>query len=292
MRPLILIFTLLFAVARTSSAQTCPPGDAARAAMLSLGLQNKLLAHKLDDGFELDASTTVEKDIVMLRKTLDVATQAFFHCEAGDTSDPQILQSELASFLHTDRSKRDETSLRDDGVYGANLRVKVEPADGLSKVVFVTLSFGISCGDDHILLLFSKDTDQWRENLHWYSANYTKPSDAFGDFFTYALVPGPDKVPLVAVAHGHPWCTSRFSNFDVDLLRPATESSPQLVLAHVNEEYDRLGPDPEKIRPTPDGFKLRISVTAASPTQSVRIATFQYRTTAQILERVQAKGKR
>src|SRR5579871_276422 len=291
MRPLILIFTFLFAVARTCLAQTCPPGDAARAAMLSLGLQNKLLAHKLDDGFELDPSLTVEKDIVMLRKTLDVATQAFFHCEAGDTSDAEILQSKLASFLHTDRSKRAETSSQQDGVYGANLRVKVEPVDGFSKAVFVTLSFGISCGDDNILLLFSKDTGQWRENLHWYSANYTKPSDAFGDFFTYALVPGPDRVPLVAVAHGHPWCTSRFSNFNVDLLRPATESSPQLVLAHVNEEYDRLGPDPEKIHPTPDGFKLRISVTADNPIQASHVITFRYRTTAQTLERVQ-KGKK
>jgi hypothetical protein len=260
--------------------------------MLSLGLQNKLLAHKLDDGFELDASPTVEKDIVKLRKTLDVAAQAFFHCEAGDTSDPEILQSKLAFFLHTDRSKRNEDGSQYDGIYGANLRVKVEPVDGLSKAVFVTLSFGISCGDDNILLLFSKDTGQWRERLHWYSANYTKPSDAFGDFFTYALVPGPDKVFLVAVAHGHPWCTSRYTNFDVDLLRPATESSPQQLLAHVNEEYDRLGPAPEKIYPTPDGFKLRVSVTDESPMRASRVVTFRYRTTAQTLEREQRKGRK
>ena len=221
--------------------------------MLPLGMQNKLLAHKIAvDDFELDAPADVGRDIVMLRKTLDIATQAFFRCEAGDDSDPASLQTELAAFLHTDRSKRDENSSSQDGVYGANLRIKVVTAKGISNSVFVVLTFDINCGDDNVLLLFTKEAGLWSEHLHWYSDKYTKPSDAFGDLYLYSLVPGKDGTPLVAIAHGHPWCTSRWSGFDINLVRPTTTLTPQVMLGHFSTGYDRGSDEDEgsPINPT------------------------------------------
>jgi hypothetical protein len=252
-------------------------------------MQNKLLAHKIAvDDFELDAPADVGRDIVMLRKTLDIATQAFFHCEAGDDSDPVSLQTKLAVFLHTNRSKRNENSSSQDGVYGANLRIKVETAKGISNSVFVVLTFGIDCGDDNVLLLFTKEADRWSEHLHWYSDKYTKPSDAFGDLYLYSLVPGKDGIPLAVIAHGHPWCTSRWSGFDINLLRPATALTPQVTLGYFSAGYDRLSDENQKIKLTADGFTFKFltneAIPAKDPLQMSGPLTLRFRTTTNTLE--------
>src|SRR6185312_12210752 len=104
---------------------------------------------------ELDAPPDVGRDVVMLRKTLDVATQAFFHCETDNDSNPVTLQSKLAAFLHTNQSKRDDNTSTPDGVYGANLAVHIETAKGFPNSIFVVLTFGIECGDDNLLFLYT-----------------------------------------------------------------------------------------------------------------------------------------
>lgn len=221
----ILGMILVFVAGRACAQSSCSLIDVRTEAMLPLGIQNKLLAHKIKaDDFELEAPTDVGRDVVMLRKTLDVATQAFFRCEAKSDETPTSLQSGLASFLHADRSKRADNS---DEVYGANLGVHIEEAKGFPDSIFVVLTFGIECGDDNLLLLFTKDGDHWKERLHWYADKYTAPSDAFGDFFLYAVAPGPEGKPAIAVAHGTPWCTSRMSGFKVDLIKPSDSDSPQ-----------------------------------------------------------------
>jgi hypothetical protein len=203
--------------------------------MLPLALQNKLLAHKIaSDDIELDAPADVSRDIVMLRKTLDVATQSFFRCEAGDDSSPESLQTKLAAFLHTDRSARDDSHDREDGIYGANLAVHIEPAKDFPNSLFVVLTFGIECGDDNLLFLYAQEDGRWVQHLHWYSDKYTGPSDAFGNFIDYKSVPGPDSAkPILALIHGHPQCMSVHSAFGMDLVRPASDSSPQQLLDHL-----------------------------------------------------------
>ncbi len=277
------------ALATSLATLSCPPGDAARTAMLPLAIQNKLLAHKIaPDDFELDAPADVGRDIVMLRKTLDTATQAFFRCEAGNDSDPESLQTRLAAFLHADESKRNENGTALDGVYGANLNIKLTPARGLPNSIFVVLNFSIECGDDNVLLLFTKETDQWSKRLHWYSNEYTKPSDAFGDLYVYSAVPGQDGAPLVAIAHGHPWCTSRWSGFNIDLLRPATKLTSQVILGHFSTGYDRNSDQTQRIKPTANGFTFKFWTNEAvpdnDPTQMSGPLTLRFRTTANTLE--------
>ena len=118
----------------------------------------------------------------MLRKTLYVATPAFFRCESGDESDPALLQSKLATFLHTDRSKRKTQNS------GANLKVRVEASKEFSSFIAVVLTFDIECGNDNVLLIFTHEGNQWRESGHWYSDKFIEQTDCtFGDFFVYAL---------------------------------------------------------------------------------------------------------
>lgn len=244
--------------------------------MLPLGLQTKLLKHKIaDNDVELEAPADVGRDIVMLRKTLDIATQAFFRCEAKSESGPASLKSGLATFLHADRSKRAEIS---DEVYGANLTVEVENAKGLRDSVFVVLTFGIECGDDSLLLLFTRDGEHWRERLHWYADKYTAPSDAFGDFLLYTAAPGPNNEPVVAVAHGTPWCTSRYSGFKFDLIKPGDAGSPQKVLASSQNAYSR-GDTTPTLKPYSEGVTLRLDSSSADlEGVFTYLGVFRYRT--------------
>jgi hypothetical protein len=289
MKSRLLLLPILVLVSAVAQSQ-CPTGDAARAAMLALGLQNKLLAHKIaPDDFELDAPADVGRDIVMLRKTLDIATQAFFRCEAGDDSSPASLQSKLSLFLHAKQSLRDDSHDRSDGIYGANLAVHIEPAKGFPESLFVVLSFGIDCGDDNLLFLYSKDAGQWHQRLHWYSDKYTKPSDAFGDFFLYTVAPGPGNQPLIAAAHGTPWCSSRMSAFHADLIHAADSLGAQKPVAHLDEYYSRFDVDP-KLRTEPDGFELRLQVDSLDEATLVRPGIYRYRTTDGLLKRIQPGG--
>jgi hypothetical protein len=254
--------------------------------MLPLGLQNKLLAHKIAaDDFELDAPPEVGRDIVMLRKTLDVATQAFFHCEAGETN-AASLQTKLAAFLHADRSARDDSHDREDGIYGANLTVHIEPAKAFPNSLFVVLTLGIECGDDNLLLLYSREDGRWKQRLHWYSEKYTKPSDAFGDFLVYTAAPGPNNEAAVAVAHGTVWCTSRFSGFDLDLIAPGADVGSQTLLAHQQAGYSR-GDTVPTLKPYAEGVTLRVD-SSSRDLEGVftYVGVFRYRTTSGNLDRL------
>lgn len=285
-RPALILLSLIAATARAQS--PCPPGDAARTALLPLALQYKLLGHKIStDDFDLDAPADVSRDLVMLRKTLDVATQAFFRCEAGDDTVPHSLQAKLSAFLHTKESVRDETHDREDGIYGANLTVRIESAKGFPNSLFVVLTFGVECGDDNLLFLYTEEGGHWHQRLHWYSDKYAHPSDAFGDFFLFTAAPGPDPThPLVAVAHGTPWCTSRFSNFKIALLQPSTTDSPQKLLSDTYADYSR-GDTTPTLKPYAEGVALRLDASSRDlEGVFTYIGVFRYRTTSGRLERL------
>jgi hypothetical protein len=230
-----LLFLSIFVLASAHAQSPCPPGDAARAAMLPLGPQNKLLAHKIaTDVPEFEAPADVGRDIVMLRKTLDVATQAFFHCEAGDDINPASLQKGLSAFLHTNESKRPEFGSQP---YGANLTASVESADGFTNSVYVVLTFEVECGDDKLLFLYSHNTDGWYRRLHWYADSYSGPADAF-QFVDYKTVAGRNpNEQLIALIHGHAQCASVHTAFTLELALPASISGHEEILDHLDHTF-------------------------------------------------------
>lgn len=98
------------------------------------------------------------------------------------------------------------------------------------ELMTVEWSFGIDCGNDSVLLVYEFDHG-WKRIVRWQSGDYSEISGAFGDFFQYAVVPlGAAGDWAVAVAHGHPWCTSRWSGFDLDVISPAHNRSQQLAI--------------------------------------------------------------
>ena len=166
--------------------------------------------------------------------------------------------------------------------------VHVKPLSGKPEMLAIDLSFSIGCGDDYMLLVFRHTGQAWQKALDYHSDKYTQPSDAFGDFFLYTTVPGPTKDSLMAVAYGTPWCSSRMSGFHVDLLRPADESLPQALLAHLNEGYSRYDHMPTALKQTSDGFQIRVWDDSLDfDNLFTRPRIYRFRTTGAKLERIQ-----
>jgi hypothetical protein len=162
----------------------------------------------------------------------------------------------------------------------------------------VDASFDVDCGDDHTLVLLQWDQESrsWRRTLSWHTDKYTRPSDAFGDFFSRLPVPGPHGESLIAVVHGAPSCNSVWSRFDVELLAPATSQSPQKLLARDQRVYSRKRGDiafgRERDDRIIDGFVIQTWVTSRDPDwkrperERYIDRHFQYRTTSGTLERL------
>ncbi len=175
-----------------------------------------------------------------------------------------------------------------DQVYGTDLRVSVTVPANKPELLMVDWSFGIDCGNDSLLLVYSRHASQWKQVLRWQSKADESISDAFGDFFQYAVVPlGPTERWGVAVAHGHPWCTSRWSGFDLDVIAPAQDSLPQRVLFHKSAGYVRFEDVRPIIKPKQDGFDLRLEVGLMDPDIMTRCGVYRFRTTEENIERIQ-----
>jgi hypothetical protein len=147
--------------------------------------------------------------------------------------------------------------------WSANLLVHVTaPTAGLLQV---ELSFTISCGNDTMLLILQREGARWEEAMRWQAAPYSEVSGAFGDgFFTAILTPQAGQWHL-AVIHGHPWCTSRFSGFSIDILAPTSDSNRPRVIWHTDRGYSRgdylerlkvLGPDTFEFRNNADAMEF------------------------------------
>jgi hypothetical protein len=99
---------------------------------------------------------------------------------------------------------------------------------------FFICTSSCSSGSDSMLLVYELQNGAWKQALRWQSPPLKSISAAFGDFFVSALLRAPHAGGpggwRVAVAHGTPWCQSRLSAFEIDLLSPgAGASSPKQV---------------------------------------------------------------
>ena len=122
--------------------------------------------------------------------------------------------------------------------YGSNLLIHVTRPT--PSTLAIESSFRIGCGDDSVLVLFASDESRWKELLVWQALPYKEISGAFGDFFVYSILPAnPTHGLRVLAAHGRPWCTSRFSGFEMDLLAPQPTGGKPRVVWHTARGYSR-----------------------------------------------------
>jgi hypothetical protein len=234
---------------------------------------------------DTDVDPATQALIARFKDALAVATNDFMGSLQRDSFQTSTAQAKFAALLRANKAPN-HRALR----YGANLTVSIgilagSPPNAVDPV-FVDIGFSISCGEDHMLLVYERRRGSWQEVIRWQSGKYNEISGAFGDFFEYVLVPGGTSGDwALAVAHGRPWCTSRWSSFALDLVAPGSSGVSQRRLLHREEEYVR---DSEVTMHTePQGFEMRMNTGDLDVDIMTRSTVRRYRVTGDSVRRVQ-----
>jgi hypothetical protein len=289
------LFVAMLAVACAAEAQSpCSSlvrTDAAKVAELRANLRSIRVAEEEADD---EVPKAAQDGVFQLKLALGRTARDLLTCEP-QAVDPAKLESELATLLNanapqpparavvTNRDKRYTEWLAFG--YGRNLQVHAKLLSG--TLLSVEFEFHIPCGDDHVLMIFEREQDSWQERLIWQAKPYSEISGAFGDIFDWLIVPSDERNPWkVVVVRGHPWCTSRFSGFDMELLEPTTDPVSPRVIWHTQRQYSR-GDYPARLRTTADGFEFRVNAAALGVDDYERTVIYRYRVSGDNVTRVQ-----
>lgn len=213
-----------------------------------------------------------------LRCAADVALT-----QAGPSADAVELQNQIGHVLSANRpapadnpvvSGNDQTF----GTYAQELAVSVSRSLSFPKLLEIRFSMDIPCGDDNLLLVYVLENGAWRNKLRWQAPPLKEISEAFGDFFVSTMVSANEggSSPRIVVAHGTPWCTSRFSGFAIDVLAPSSDPSLPKILWHTQRGYSR-GDFSPTLRSSRDTFELRVNESALDGDSFERRVIYQYR---------------
>jgi len=273
-------------------AQPCSEGSIAKSAGQVHAIQSQLLAVNVGDhGMDTNVGPTTQTAIHALKDAIGETVDAFMRCESPSL-DAAGVQTRLAALLKANLAQKPESYAAGswpetiDQVYGSDLKIRSTILQNDPAVIAVQTTFGIDCGEDNQLFAYEAQRGEWHRELVWQSANYNSIGEAFGDFFLYRLVPS-TLAPgwVLAVAHGHPWCSSNLSAFDIDVLRPDSPASPQRVLFHANEVYRR--DEDIKMSSVLGGVELRLITDSMDAGILTRSAIYRYRVAGSNSERVQ-----
>ncbi len=284
MKCLPLVLALL-AVIPCSAQTPCAPAQLSDAANRVHRIQEGLKQVKVE---EMDTNVPAEaRDLITQLKDALSCTADAVLAGAAPSVDPVELQQRLAHVLSANppQPPRDAVVPKDDhrfdealGSYGHNLRVQVTRPVTVAGLIEVEFSLNIECGQDYLLLIYELGNGAWRRRTRWQASPLKQTSDAFGDFFLVTILPGPaggTYGPRVVVAHGTPWCTSRLSGFEMDVLSPVVDPNSPKVLWHTHREYSRFNFTPT-ISSSEDTFELRLNAPTWDPTGFERRVIYRY----------------
>jgi len=285
---LCLLILLLAPLAHAQ--QPCLHPDLHAAAQQVKAIQTQLLAYRLKEEMDESVPPPLQANISAFKDALASLADSALHC-ASPSPNPKLVESTLAKLLNA--TKPEKQVVYDpnkppqlDHIYGDEMTIKVTAPPKPPNLILVELGFDIPCGDDSMLLVFESRSGQWQQALRWQSGNYDEISGAFGDFFQYQILPQKDSASwLLAVAHGNPWCTSRWSGFGLDVVQPSADAIPQQVLFNLSTEYVRETDPVMKL--TPDGFQLRVEGASLDMNFMTRPEFFTYRVSGKQIVRVQ-----
>jgi hypothetical protein len=238
---------------------------------------------------EMDTNVPAEaRDLITQLKDALSCTADAVLASAAPSIDPLELQQRLAHVLGANPPQPPQGTVvaKDDRrfdealgpYYGHNLRTQVTRPATAARLIEVEFSINIECGDDHLLLVYALGNGLWRRQMRWQAPPLKKSSDAFGDFFLVTVLPAPGggtSGPRVVVAHGMPWCTSRFSGFDMDVLSPDSDPNSPRVLWHSERGYSRFSFTPT-ISSSDDTFELRLNASTWDPMGFERQVIYRY----------------
>lgn len=259
-----------------SAQEHCVVGALPQAASRVQSLRIEIEHVKVAD-MDVTVPPALAEKIDHLKDALNQVSNAEMAC-AGPTVSPEELEKQLAEALHANPPEPPPNTVisvsdhRYDeilGSYGHNLRVDVERPRNVQGILTIQYSINVECGSDSMLLVYELDHGAWVEKLWWQAPLLKRVSDAFGDFFLTAFLRGPSTPKgreanwRVVVAHGTPWCMSRFSGFKIDVLAPGSNVSSPRVLWHTERAYSRFEYAP-RIKSFGNTFELRLNADCMS----------------------------
>ena len=221
----------------------------------------------LDPGVPVTARDGLERLKDALTCLADVALG-----QAGPSVAPVELQNQLANVL----TANDDRAA---GSYGENLTVNVNRPPNAGGLLEIEFSVGIQCGNDNLLLVYASEDAAWRRILRWQAPPLKQISDAFGDFFVSGVLSpsgGGTSALSIVVAHGTPWCTSRFSGFAIDVLSTGSTPDSPKVRWHMGRGYSRADFVPS-LKCSGDTFELRINESSFDIESYERRVIYRYR---------------
>jgi hypothetical protein len=234
-----------------------------------------------------DDGTTVpplaQQLLPQLKSSLIEITREVMACQSTSAS-PQSIEQELASILHANppqpppdtvipNNDKQYTEAQSD-LYSSNLRVNAHQES--QSLTGITFTFTIPCGNDTIWMLFDKSGTQWQPALVWQAPPYKEISGAFGDVFLTGIISGKTNNSWRAViVHGHPWCTSRFSGLDIDVIAPSSSFTHPQVIWHTIRGYSR-GDFNARLHTTTDTFELFINAASMDVAGYERTVVYRY----------------
>jgi hypothetical protein len=296
MARLFVFVCMIFCTFAESRADTgCSQQSQHQTATQIANLRRQLLAIKVEMGYT-DVSASASDLIQKLKSQLNQAAQEVFACHDISVP-PATIQQELATLLHANLPEPPDQPISDADiekpeadVFGSGLKVRVSRASTSPLLLNVTFSFGVACGDDNILLLFEAEDAHWKEVLHWQAEPLHDVGHAFGDFFLSSILAGETpETWRVIVAHGKPWCTSRFSGFNIDVLEPTANAAQPRVVWHTDRGYSRGDFEPT-LKASGNIFEFRINDDAMmfdSGTAFERRVIYRYRVNANTVDRIE-----
>ena len=308
-----LALTLLLLSTLMAGAQTCSQSSKAAAAERLHQAQAKTLAFEaapMDSGVPAGVAPL----LVDLKNALVEASDAELACESTAAA-PTKLQADLNAFLSEatpgssvpkEPVSEGRTTVDNDfkpvkGLYGNEIKVQVSELFGPPRLVEVTFTNDVTCGDDSQLLIYEAKGDHWTRALRW-SADFGQgngssaawiPStnSAWGDFFLTGILTPDEAHPedwRAVVAHGTPWCTSRFSRFGLALLAPSAKGRAR-VIWQTDRGYSRGGDSAVRMKASGDTFELRMHADEMSFNEDgfERLVVYRYRVSGDKIIRLQ-----
>ncbi|KAG8149898.1 hypothetical protein [Burkholderia catarinensis] len=271
------------APAAALAAGPCPAADiAARAAIDAQQRVQQVRNPQGDGGGNVDISPPLRDALRAYKQALVSAIDARLAC-SDEHVDPAALKRTLAAALGVPApSIRSAAPKSGESAFGRNPDVDVERSDTSRPRLFVRAGFDIACGDDNLLTAYAWENGNWRRVLRWQADDYKDIGGAYGGGFWFSALPGGQ----VAVVHGTPWCSSRWSRFAADVVAPANGPAAQRTLFHTEHGYV-IDDDAIRFKARPDGFELRTTVGSIDSEVMTRPGIFRYRVDGDTVQRVQ-----
>lgn len=291
---------LLLLAVHCCAQSLCSANALSQAAARVSTLQQELRQAKVDE-IDTKVPPAVSDKITKLKDALIRAGDAALTC-AKPTVSPAELQKNLARILHANAPEPNESTVQykddggyheDVGSYGQDLKVQVSRPPGADGLLEIQYSISIECGDDNVLLAYELRNGKWTPELRWQAPPLKSISDAFGDFFLSTTLLDPSALEngdpkwRVVVAHGTPWCTSRFSNFKIDVLAPGADAASPRLLWHTERDYSR-GDFNTKLKASASTFELRLNSSCMDSDSYERHVIYRYKVDEnQVVHRIQ-----